>query len=105
MFCLLVLMQRASLFSAERSDEGEYDVFTVDKSATYLIYGWLRFAEVPAKDVTVRQMFKGDHRDMRTRRDNTTVFFFEEIKMVTGSRLSIRSHSPFKDGLFHVYEL
>lgn len=98
-------MQQASLFSAESNDQGEYDVFTVDKSATYLIYGWLKFAEVPAKVVTVRQTFKGDYRDIRTLQDNTNIFFFEEIKMVTGSRLSVHSHSPFKDGLFHVYEL
>lgn len=95
----------ASLFSAESNDQGEYDIFTVDKSATYIIYGWLKFAEVPAKEVILRQTFKGDYRDIRKLPDNASIFFFEEIKMVTGSRLSIHSHSPFKDGLFHVYEL
>lgn len=90
----------------EGDEQGIYNIFTVEKAATYLIYGWMRFSDIPGRDIVLRQTWNEKPRIVKTQRANKTeIFFFDKIKLVKGSRLSVYSYSAFTDSLFHVYEL
>lgn len=94
------------LSSTESKEQGRYDIFTAPKGATYLIYGWLKFSDVPSKKVTLLQSFGGKPHVLRTKDANTTkIFFFEEVKMADNINISIELNFTFTDSLFHVYEI
>lgn len=98
--------ERYFLSSTEGNEQGRYDIFTAPKSATYLVYGWLKFSDVPSKDVTLLQSLDGKPRVILTQNaSKTEIFFFEEIKMVDNINISIYLNFTFTDSLFHVYEL
>lgn len=76
------------------------------KSATYLVYGWLKFSDVPSKDITLLQSLDGKQSVIRQLNANKTdIFFFEEIKMVENINIIIDLNFTFTDSLFHIYEL
>lgn len=97
---------KSFFFLTESDEQGIYNIFTVEKAATYLIYGWMKFPDIPGKDIALRQTWKGTHRDVKIQKANKAeIFFFDKIKLVKDSRLSVYSCSAFTDSLFHVYEL
>lgn len=99
-------MENIYFISLDTDEPGLYDVFTADKAAVYLIYGWVKFSSVPASDVTLRHTLNDDYRNIEILHVNKTmVFFFDKITLLKESRISVYTHSAFTDSLFHVYEL
>ncbi|KAG7513395.1 hypothetical protein JOB18_006816 [Solea senegalensis] len=90
----------------KRDEEGTYDLFTVDKAATYLIYGWVKLSDITSEDVVLMQTFKEDERVIEKKKaERSEVFFFKRKLLVNNSTVSIHFKSAYTDGLFHVYEV
>ncbi|KAG8003530.1 hypothetical protein GBF38_018702, partial [Nibea albiflora] len=88
------------LCNLKESDEtGRYDIFTVEKGASYLIFGWVAFSEAPNEEITLTQMMqKGEDRTLQRKRGNQTeIFFRKEVKMATGAKISISFQSKHVD--------
>ncbi|KAF0042340.1 hypothetical protein F2P81_005872 [Scophthalmus maximus] len=91
-------------------EQGSYDIFTVDKTATYLIYGWVKLSDVANEEIVLKQTDvnnEGQNEGTIQKRtvSNTEIFFFEKLLLANGVRISITSKSVVTDGLFHFYEL
>lgn len=108
-FCLLTYQSTEifmSSFSTGSYSNGTYDIFTVNKSADYFIYGWLRFSDVPGNDVTLYQTFGGQQRTLSTQKANKMeISFFHKIKLAKGVKICIKVQLPYTDSLFHMHEL
>lgn len=101
-----MLKENISLSSTECDEQGTFHIFTADKAAAYLIYGWVTLSDVHSKEVTLMQTFGGNQRVITTQKaDKKEIFFFDKIKLVKDTRISISLHSTFTDSLFHVHEL
>lgn len=98
-------------FSIESDEQGIYDIFTVEKGATYLILGWVKFSEAPNEELTLIQMRNGeDNRTLQRKTETETenqeeIFFGTKVKMAPGAKISISFPSEYKDSSFIVYEL
>lgn len=94
-----------SFSSVEIDERGLYDIWTVDKPGSYLIYGWVKFSGVTNETVTLRHMLDGKSRTLQMNTVNMTeIFFFCESLLVKGI-IRMDSKSNVKDSLFHVYRL
>ncbi|CAJ1060072.1 Hypothetical protein SMAX5B_017684 [Xyrichtys novacula] len=86
--------------------EGRYDIFTVNKSASYLIYGWVQLKELTGEEVVLMQILGEQNRTIQKRNvDEVEIFFHKRVLMAEGVRISIYFDSAYKDSLFHMYEL
>ncbi|XP_078025259.1 uncharacterized protein LOC144463733 [Epinephelus lanceolatus] len=82
------------------------DIFTVNKTATYLIFGWVRFSDDTSKEVTLMQTLKGNNRTIEKKTiEEEFCFIGQKVILLNSSSLSIYSKSHYTDSLFHVYEL
>lgn len=79
----------------------KYEIFTVNKTATYIIYGEMK--HVTSEEVTLIHTRNGEDRPIQkiTKSRNVT-FFLDWVKLATGSRISI---STCTEGSFTVYKL
>ncbi|XP_077390288.1 uncharacterized protein LOC144026967 [Festucalex cinctus] len=90
--------------------EGHH-IYTVDRAATYLIYGWLAFSPdgLHAKEkVALIQTLNGKDIDIQSKHrepEDVLLFFFEKVKMVDHSIVSVHFSSQHIDSSFHIYEL
>ncbi|KAM9796890.1 uncharacterized protein ACBT44_017259 [Syngnathus typhle] len=93
--------------SVQESDGEEHHIFTVTRAATYLIYGWLAFSEeVKEKEsVDLKQTYEGNDIVIQTKLRTPLVFFFDKIKLVDSSKVSIHFTGQHTNGTFHIYEL
>ncbi len=100
-------------FSSIESDEKErYDIFTVNRTGTYLIYGWVKLSDITGETVTLKMWRPQKRQPLLNTRDivakiaNTTeIFFFERALLVENTRISVFFSSAYTDSLFHAYEL
>lgn len=103
-------MEQKPFPPVEGGEQGSYDIFTVDKTATYLIYGWVKLSDVANEEIVLKQTDvnnEGQNEGTIQKRtvSNTEIFFFEKLLLANGVRISITSKSVVTDGLFHFYEL
>ncbi|XP_077440789.1 uncharacterized protein LOC144062880 [Vanacampus margaritifer] len=103
--------------SIQKSDgQGRHHIFTVDRAATYLIYGWLAFSpdsasrrghakEDEAEVVVLKQTLNRSEMDIQTKPRASEVFFFEKMKMVDHSMVSVHFSGQHVDSCFHIYEI
>lgn len=100
-------MKNISFSSTESSEQGRYHIFTVNKTATYSIYGWVKFSDITDEEVTLEQTLKKDNRIIQNKnnREGEVFFLKKTIKMVRGTRISLYFKSTYTDSLFLVYEL
>lgn len=80
----------------------------MDRAATYLIYGWLAFKEEKeegAEVVVLKQTLNLSEMDLQTKPRASEVFFFEKLKMVDYSTVSVHFSGQLSDSSFHIYEL
>ncbi|KAM7410283.1 hypothetical protein PAMA_001633 [Pampus argenteus] len=88
----------------ESDEKGRYNIFTVDKTATYLIYGWVTLSDT-SEEVILMQMWENRNRTLQKKQSKTESFFFVKVKLASNSRISIYFKSTCTDSSFHVYEL
>ncbi|XP_024859775.1 uncharacterized protein LOC112450231 [Kryptolebias marmoratus] len=86
--------------------EGHH-IFTVEKGATYLIYGWVKFQNKMDELPELIQKINDQERTFSSRTiKETEIFFFEKVLLANNSTIRL---SPFKskytDSCFHMYEL
>lgn len=92
------------LFLTERGQD-RYDIFTAEKGATYLIYGWVRFLEITNEEIKLIQK-KDIVQLLEVKNINhTEVFFFQKVTLANDITISICFKSNFTDSAFHIYEL
>lgn len=99
-------MENISFSSTESDEQGRYDIFSVDKGATYSIYGRVTLSNVNGEEVTLTQTFKGHNVTLQKKNAiETEIFFFTTVKLANGSRLSMYCKSACSSSTFFVYEL
>lgn len=82
-------------------------IFTADKAAIYLIYGWVKFSNITDELPELRQIWNEDVRTLsRERIKQTEMFFFTKVTLVSNSSIRLLfSKTEFVDNCFHIYEL
>lgn len=98
-------MDNFSFCPAESEEKGRYDIFTTDKAAKYLIYGWVNLTNITSEKVILRQVLNGNSNVIETKKSEALVSFFNSILLVDNSRMSIYFNASCTDNFFHVYEL
>lgn len=95
-----------SFSSVESDEDGQYDIWTVDRAGAYLIYGWVKFSYITNETVALWQTLDGQNRNFQKKTvSETEIFFVCEYLLVKGMRIRMDSKSNFKDSSFHVYRL
>lgn len=105
-FIISVLKLSACPPSAGSDGGGTYDIFTVNETAEYLIYGWLRFPGAPNGDVILSQTDRGQQRNLSTKTvTEAAVWFFQNVKMAKGSKVVVTLQVAYTAGLFHMVQV
>lgn len=97
-------MKNISFSSTETGEQGRYDIFTVNKAGTYLIYGWVKLGENVVENITLMQTLNEQNRTIQ-KKNGAEIFFCEKVQMTNGVRISIYFQSTYTDSRFHIYEL
>lgn len=93
----------------DRNDVGEYDIFTAEKTATYLIYGEVKCTEHTEDFIVLKQSWKGESAQVIQSKKHrySDARIVEEVKVMQESRvyLLFNIDTPECSSEFRVYEL
>lgn len=96
-----------SISSVVTDQLGRYDIFTANKTGTYLVYGWVKVPNpVTEEEIVLEQGREGNTIEMETKQIiSEEVFLFCRVMLAENTTVSVRFKSNYTDNSFHVYEL
>lgn len=100
-------MENISISSIESYQQWTYEIFTVDKTATYLIYGWVKLTDITSEEIVLVQKLNENKRTIQKKKEEgkREISFFDKVYLANNISIIIYFKSAYTDSLFHVYEL
>lgn len=95
-----------SISSVVTDQLGRYDIFTANKTGTYLVYGWVKFPNITEEEIVLEQGREGKTIEIETKQiKSKEVFLFCRVKLAENTTVSVSFTSNYTDNSFHVYEV